>query len=92
MDLGCGGEATRDAQGCGGGPSPLGLLERDIMCRVVHVRGIGWVAQGEHFQCKVEALTMFDQVRPTIGCITRCKLMHDYFSNLIHACYVGQHH
>ena len=26
-DLGWGGEATRDAQGCGGGPSPLGLLE-----------------------------------------------------------------
>ena len=24
------GEATHDAQGCGGGPSPLGLLERDI--------------------------------------------------------------
>ena len=29
-DLGWGGEATRDAHGCGGGPSPLGLLERDI--------------------------------------------------------------
>ena len=29
-DLGWGGEATRDAQGCEGGPSPLGLLERDI--------------------------------------------------------------
>ena len=29
-DLGWGGEATRDAQGCGGGPPPLGLLERDI--------------------------------------------------------------
>ena len=30
-DLGWGDEATRDAQGCGGGPPPLGLLERDIM-------------------------------------------------------------
>ena len=30
-DLGWGGEATRDAQGCGGGPPPLGLLERDII-------------------------------------------------------------
>ena len=29
-DLGWGGEATRDAQWCGGGPAPLGLLERDI--------------------------------------------------------------
>ena len=29
-DLGWGGEATRDAQECGGGPTPLGLLERDI--------------------------------------------------------------
>ena len=29
-DLGWGGEVTRDAQGCGGGPPPLGLLERDI--------------------------------------------------------------
>jgi hypothetical protein len=29
-DLGCGGEATRDAQVCGGGPPLLGLLERDI--------------------------------------------------------------
>ena len=28
-DLGWGGEATRDAQGCGGGPPPVGLLERD---------------------------------------------------------------
>ena len=31
-DLESGGEATRDAQGCGGGPHPgLGLLERDII-------------------------------------------------------------
>ena len=32
-DLGWGGEVTRDAQGCtcGGGPTPLGLLERDII-------------------------------------------------------------
>ena len=29
-DLGCGGEATRDAQVCGGGPLPLGLLEGGI--------------------------------------------------------------
>ena len=29
-DFGWGGEVTRDAQGCGGGPPPLGLLERDI--------------------------------------------------------------
>ena len=31
-DLGWGGEASRDAQGCGGGYPPLhlGLLERDI--------------------------------------------------------------
>ena len=29
-DLGWVGEATRDAQVCGGGPPPLGLLERDI--------------------------------------------------------------
>ena len=29
-DLGWDGEATRDAQGCGDGPPPLGLLERDI--------------------------------------------------------------
>ena len=28
--LGWGGEVTRDAQGCGGRPPPLGLLERDI--------------------------------------------------------------
>ena len=26
-----GGVATRDAQGCGGGPLHLGLLERDII-------------------------------------------------------------
>ena len=31
-DLGWGGEATRDAQVCGGGPTPLGLLERDVRC------------------------------------------------------------
>ena len=31
-DLGWGGEVTRDAQGCRGGPPPLGLLERDITC------------------------------------------------------------
>ena len=29
-DLGWGDEATRDAQGCGGGTQPLGLPERDI--------------------------------------------------------------
>ena len=29
-DLGWGDEATRGAQGCGGAPPPLGLLERDI--------------------------------------------------------------
>ena len=29
-DLGWGGEATRGAQGCGGGYPPLGLLERDV--------------------------------------------------------------
>ena len=31
-DLWWGGEATRDALGCGGGPPPPGLLERDIIC------------------------------------------------------------
>ena len=29
-DLGWSGEAARDAQGCGGGPPSLGLLESDI--------------------------------------------------------------
>ena len=33
-DLRWGGEATRDAQGCGGGSPPLGLLERDISERL----------------------------------------------------------
>ena len=36
-DLGWVGEATRDAQRCGGGPPHLGLLERDIIrARVVY--------------------------------------------------------
>ena len=38
-DLGWGGEATRDAQECGGGPPPLGLLERDIINAMMVIDG-----------------------------------------------------
>ena len=40
-DLGSGGEVTRDAQGCGGGYPPLGLLERDIIISL-YVFTIWW--------------------------------------------------
>ena len=47
-DSGLGGEATRDAQECGGGPSPLGLFERDInkLSATSIAKTHDWVSQG----------------------------------------------
>ena len=57
-DLGWGGEATRDAQGCGGrgGPTPLGLLERDI--NVNHYILYPFINQNEHIYSYTNGLRL----------------------------------
>ena len=51
-DLGWGGEATRDAQECGGGPLLLRLLERGIReARPSRVCSVGTLPHGSNHDC-----------------------------------------